>query len=61
MKRDTFQLICQPDGLEYVIQNIDEMDKNHSIKDTDKTNEGRMYATEGTTTYNATSDVNLIK
>ena len=47
MKKNTFSLIVQPDGTEYYIQNFDEMDKNHGVKDDQKNNEGRMYATNG--------------
>ena len=47
MTRDTFKLVVEPDGVEYFIQNIDEMDKNHGADDKDKTNEGKMYATYG--------------
>ena len=35
------------DGTEYVIQAVDEMDKNYGVEDTDFTNRGRMYATNG--------------
>ena len=47
MKKDTFKLIVRPDGTEYVIQAIDEADKNHGSGDTNMTNEGKMYATGG--------------
>ena len=47
MKQNTFQIIVQPDGVEYVVQHVDEMDKNHGPDDTNMTNEGRMYATNG--------------
>ena len=43
----TFEVVCEPDGTEYVIQSIDEMDKNHGIDDNSMSNEGRMYATNG--------------
>ena len=45
MKKNTFKVIIEPDGTEYVVQSIDEMDKNHGIEDTDKSNRGRLYAT----------------
>ena len=45
MTKDTFTIIVQPDGSEYVVQNIDEMDKNHTFEDLEKTNDGRMYST----------------
>ena len=47
MTKDTFSLQVDPDGTEYFIQQIDEIDKNHGIEDTTKTNQGRMYATNG--------------
>ena len=50
MTKDTFQVVCEPNGTEYVIQMIDELDKNHGPDDTSKSNEGRMYATNGKTT-----------
>ena len=48
MKRITsFKLITKTDGSQYVVQHIDELDKNHGPGDSTKTNEGRMYATGG--------------
>ena len=47
MTKDTFRIVVQPDGTEYIEQAIDEMDKNHSIADADKSNEGKMFATNG--------------
>ena len=44
MTTNTFQLVVEPDGTEYVIQKSDEIDKNHGIEDTEKTKQGRMYA-----------------
>ena len=48
MTQDTFALITEPTGVQYVIQKIDEIDKNHSYEDTNQTNEGRMYGNKGT-------------
>ena len=45
MTKETFKLVTNPDGSEYVIQQTDEIDKNHGIEDTHKTKEGKMYAT----------------
>ena len=45
MKRNNFKIVVQPDRLEYVAQDSDEIDKNHNYDDAYKTNEGRMYAT----------------
>ena len=40
---------CQQgcDGTEYFVQQIDEMDKNHRIEETEQNNERTMYATNG--------------
>ena len=43
MKKNTFKLVIEPDGTEYLIQDIDKLDKNHGPDDTEKTNDGRMY------------------
>ena len=48
MRQDTFALKTKPTGIQYVIQQIDEIDKNHNYEDTNNTNEGRMYGNEGT-------------
>ena len=45
MTKDTFKLITENDGTEYIIQDSDEIDKNHGFEDSTKTKEGRMYAT----------------
>ena len=47
MTKETFRVVCKPDGREYVIQNTDKLDKNHSPDDDSMSNEGRMYATNG--------------
>ena len=47
MTKDTFKVIVQHDGTEYVMQNIDELDKNHGPDDVELTNRGKMYATNG--------------
>ena len=47
MRQDTFKVIVEPDGTEYLIQNVDELDKNHGADDPNKTNEGRIYAKAG--------------
>ena len=46
MTQDTYKLITENNGIQYVIQAVDEMDKNHGIQDTDDTNTGKMYATD---------------
>ena len=47
MKLNTFEIVTEPDGTQYLIQAVDEMDKNHGIADTKKNKEGRMYSTGG--------------
>ena len=47
MTKSTYKYVVDPDGTEYFIQDIDEMDKNHGIEDFTKANEGKMYATNG--------------
>ena len=47
MKKNTYQVIIDPDDTEYVIQAVDELDKNHGIEDTEFINRGRMCATNG--------------
>ena len=47
MTQDTFKLITEMDGTQYLVQNIDEADKNHGPDDTEQTNEGRMYGNPG--------------
>ena len=47
MKKSTFKIVTEPDGTEYVMQEMDEIDKNHGYDDDTRTNEGRMYATNG--------------
>ena len=48
MKKNHFKLCVDNDGTEFVIQNLDEKDKNHGIKDTEIANQGKMYAAPGT-------------
>ena len=58
MKRNTFKLIVEADGTEYYMQDLDEIDKNHTADDTSRTNEGRMYATNSEFIHNC-SIINL--
>ena len=51
MTKDTFKLVVEPDGTECLIQEIDEMDKNHGVDDYNKSNEGKMYCKPGMTFY----------
>ena len=47
MTLDHYKVIVEPDGTCYVIQNIDELDKNHHEDDTSMANNGKMYANPG--------------
>ena len=44
MTKDHFKLITEvATGEQYLIQNIDEKDKNHGINETEMANQGKMY------------------
>ena len=47
MQKDTFKVVVEPDGTEYLMQSKDELDKNHGIADTKKNKTGRMYSNGG--------------
>ena len=47
MTKDHFKLVTEYDGTQYVMQNIDEKDKNHGAQDTELANQGKMYADAG--------------
>ena len=47
MQQGTFEIGTDPDGRQYIYQNIDELDKNHRYNDTDIANQGRMYEQQG--------------
>ena len=49
MTKETFKYVMQPDGTEYFEQEIDELHKNYMADDSNKSNEGKMYATHGET------------
>ena len=42
-----YKVVVEPDGTRYVIQNIDELDKNHREDCTDLANDGKMYTNPG--------------
>ena len=44
MTKNHFKLIVDYDGTEYVVQTLDEMDKNHGVNETELANQGKMYA-----------------
>ena len=46
LTKDHFKVITEPDGTQYVIQSIDEKDKNHGVNETQLANQGKMYADE---------------
>ena len=45
----TFCIQTNPDNTQFVMQSINEMDTNHGVEDTPKTNKGIMYPTGGKT------------
>ena len=47
MLKTTFKLVTEPDGNQFVLQFMDEIDKNHTYEDTTQTNPGKMYPTGG--------------
>ena len=47
METDGFTVITEFDGSQYVMQQKDEMDKNHGPNDTGATNEAKMYQIPG--------------
>ena len=58
MTKATFKLIVEPDGTEYFIQDIDEIDKNHTADDANKTNKGRMFVTNSKFNQNLINIIN---
>ena len=51
MTLDHYKVVVEPDGTRYVIQNIDELDKNHREHCTDMANDGKMYTSPGKNTF----------
>ena len=47
MTKETFKVIVQPDSTEVLIQAINEIDKNHGPDDTGKTNDAKVFSTNG--------------
>ena len=47
MTKDTFKVVIEPNGTEYVIQAADEKDKNHGVNDTEPSNQAKMYEDPG--------------
>ena len=45
MTKSTFKLVTEVDGTQYYMQEIDEIIKNHTANDSERTNQGKMYAT----------------
>ena len=52
MTKATFDVIVQPDGSEILIQKIDKINKNHGPDNTEKTNDAKVFSTEGKTYFN---------
>ena len=47
MSQETFKIVTQAYGTQYIIQSIDEKDKNHGVNDTDPANQGQIFADPG--------------
>ena len=47
MTKDTFKVVVENDGSRYIIQAIDEKDKNHGVQDTEPSNQAKMYEDRG--------------
>ncbi len=47
MTPQTYKLFQDGDGLEYIMQDIDELDKNHQQDSMEVANKGKMVATPG--------------
>ena len=48
MQKDLFEVKTDTNGSKYLVQVKDELDKNHREDDHSLTNQGKMYAVEGT-------------
>ena len=48
MQKNWFKIEVDPQGSKYIIQNIDELDKNHDEDDLNLTNQGKIYKVPGT-------------
>ena len=48
MTKETFSITTDSSGLKYIFQQKDEVDKNHSEKDTEMSNQGHIYEIPGT-------------
>ena len=44
MTKDHFELITENTGEQYVVQKLDEKDKNHGVQQTELANQGKMYS-----------------
>ena len=47
MNINTFKIGTDPDGTQYIYQDIDELDKNHRYDSSEPANEGRIYEQKG--------------
>ena len=55
MSKEHFELCVEPDGTEYVIQKLDEKDKNHGVKDTEIPIKGKCTAHQVRLNFNSTA------
>ena len=51
MTKEHFEVVVDPSRVRYVVQNIDELDKNHGVNDTTIANAGKMYEDPGTSKF----------
>ena len=51
MTKDWFNVLTDNQGVKFVMQTADEIDKNHNEEDTQLTNQGRMYEVPGEFMY----------
>ena len=51
MTKQTFKIATDPDGRRYLFQAVDEFTKNYTEKDTEKSNQARIYAQQGNSNY----------
>ena len=54
MKKDHYKIFVNPDGMRYIQQNIDELDKNHREDTLAMANEGKIYENPGKFNLNTT-------
>ena len=51
MTKEHFEVVVDPSGVRYVVQKMDELNKNHGVNDTTIANAGKMYEDPGTSNF----------